>query len=597
MKKSRSQTQTGPDVAARANVSRVRRLELKKFSKDVGFDRTRLLDVLLLAQRRRGFVSEAETKLIAHDLKISPADVREVQSFYHFLHDRPAGRFRIFLDSSIVSEFSGMGKVRTALCRELGIQVGEVSKDGLFGLYETSCIGLSDQGPAALINGVPFPRLKSADIPSLIKSLKRGIKPQKIAHPIRRNLKKLGPFFSELESPTSVFGRGIKVALDKAPLEICEEIKRSGLRGRGGAGFPTGMKWESCLKVPASRKFVVCNADEGEPGTFKDREILTSRADLVFEGMAIAGKAIQAHEGILYLRWEYQHLVPRLEKLLARLSFKDFSIRIQLGAGAYVCGEESALLESLEGKRGEPRLRPPFPVESGYLGMPTVVNNPETFYLATKVMANGAEPFAAKGTAKSKGTRLISVSGDVTLPGIYEVEWGITIEQVLKLCRAKDPKIIQVGGPSGVCISIKDQKRSLSFEDLPTGGSFMVFGRRRNLFEVLENFLQFFVHESCGNCTPCRAGNVLLLDLVKRLRKGEAHPDDRSRIADWSQIIARTSRCGLGATSPNVLTTSLNAFKDEFDRVFKKTEADLIYPFDESAAIRPYDEGTRWRPL
>lgn len=601
VKKKRSQTQTESFVGATSRVSSSRQNELQQIAESVDGDRTRLLDVLLVAQKRKGYLPEAEAKFIAEQLKISPADVREVQSFYHFLHDRPAGRFRIFLDNSIVSEFSGMKSVRRAFCKALGIQVGETTADGLFGLYETSCLGLSDQGPAALINGVPFPRLKAKDVPTVVRDLKRGLKPAEIALPVKSHLRQLGPLFQDLKKQGAEFGQGLRVAREKSPAQICDEVKKSGLRGRGGAGFPTGVKWESCAKIAADRKFVVCNADEGEPGTFKDREILTSGAELVFEGMAIAGRAIGASEGIFYLRWEYQYLLSKLEKTIRSLARKsllgDFSIRIQLGAGAYVCGEETALLESLEGKRGEPRLRPPFPVEVGYLGKPTVVNNPETYFLATKIMALGSQVFQSYGTERSRGTRLLSISGDIGRPGIYEVEWGITLDKVLKMCRAKNPNVIQVGGPSGHCVSYKDRHRILSFEDLPTGGSLMIFSKKRDLFEILENFLDFFVRESCGNCTPCRAGNVFLLDLVRRLRQGEPHPDDRQRILDWSQVISRTSRCGLGATSPNVLTTSLQAFRSEFDRVFKKAEGKQIYPFDEAAAIRPYDEGTRRRSL
>ncbi len=601
MNKIQSQIQTGSCAGAPKPISRARSRELREIVKAVGVDRTRLLDVLISAQRKTGFVSEEESRLIAEQLQISPADVREVQSFYHFLHSRPSGRYRIHLDNSIISEISGLPNVKKAFCKELKIQVGETTRDGLFGLYETSCIGLSDQGPAALINGVPFPRLRVKDVPIIIRDLRRGRKPADMARSVKSQLRQLGPFFKDLKTHTAKFGLGLEAAYQISPSQICEEIKKSGLRGRGGAGFPTGLKWASCAQMKAVRKFVVCNADEGEPGTFKDREILTNGSEFVFEGMAIAARAIGAREGIIYLRWEYQYLLPRLKRTLRRLErhplFNDFSLRIQLGAGAYVCGEETALLESLEGKRGEPRLRPPFPAEFGYLGMPTVVNNPETFYLATKILSSGSEVFRAFGTARSPGTRLLSVSGDVELPGIYEVEWGVTLEMVLKISHARNPKIIQVGGPSGHCVSYKDRHRVLSFEDLPTGGSLMIFNRRRDLFRVLENFLDFFVRESCGNCTPCRAGNVFLLDLIRRFRNRKPHPDDRQRIMEWSQVISRTSRCGLGATSPNVLTTSLLAFKSEFDRLLKDVEGQQFYPFNEAAAVYAYEKGTRQKPL
>lgn len=570
-------------------ITATRRAQIKSIVSRYERDRGRLLDILWAVQAKPGYVSESEGALIARYLKISPADIREVLSFYHFFHEQPAGKHQIFLDTSIISEIAGMPSVRKAFESELGIRVGEVTKDGKFGLFETSCIGMSDQGPAALIDLIPFPKLRASEVPGIIRKLRSGKKAGKIGSPVVSGVRKLGPFFGAQE----VFGSGLLKAAKLSPSQIISEIKLSGLRGCGGAGYSTGAKWELCANFQSSNRYVVCNADEGEPGTFKDRELLTSQADLMFEGMSIAARAIGAKEGILYLRAEYAYLQKHLQKVLKRVaqhpSWGKFSIRIQLGAGAYVCGEETALLESLEGRRGEPRIRPPFPVERGYRGCPTVVNNVETFVLASQILAKGAGAFNVLGTEKSKGTRLLSISGDVGRPGIFEVSWGISLGEVLRLCQAKSPEIIQVGGPSGVCVSANDTRRQISFEDLATGGSLMVFSAKRDLFHVLENFMEFFVNESCGNCTPCRAGNIVLLDAIKRLRAGKPHPGDRERIRDWSSIISKTSRCGLGATSPNVLTTSMKAFPNVFEKVFGSITSSQIFPFDEVAATRDYN--------
>jgi len=570
-------------------ITATRRAQIKSIVSRYDCDRGRLLDVIWAVQAKSGYVADSEVALIAAFLKISAADVREVLSFYHFFNEQPAGKHQIFLDTSIISEMAGMPSVRRAFERELGIRVGEVTKDGRFGLFETSCIGMSDQGPAALIDLVPFPKLRAAEVAGIIRRLRKGIRAIEIASSVASGIRKLGPFFGT----PAAFGSGLSKAAKLSSALIVAEVKASGLRGRGGAGYSTGTKWELCAKFESKHRYIVCNADEGEPGTFKDRELLTSQADLMFEGMAIAARAVNAKEGILYLRAEYAYLQKHLQKTLKRVarhpSWGNFAVRIQLGAGAYVCGEETALLESLEGRRGEPRIRPPFPVECGYRGYPTAVNNVETFVLASQILAKGALAFSVLGTEKSKGTRLLSISGDVAKPGIYEVSWGVSLEEVLRLCQAKSPEIVQVGGPSGVCVSAHDSRRKISFEDLATGGSLMVFSKKRNLFQVLENFMEFFVNESCGNCTPCRAGNVVLLDAIKRLRAGKPHPADRERISDWSSIIAKTSRCGLGATSPNVLTTSMKAFPEVFEKVFANVTSSDIFPFDEVAATRDYN--------
>jgi [NiFe] hydrogenase diaphorase moiety large subunit len=368
---------------------------------------------------------------------------------------------------------------------------------------------------------------------------------------------------------------GLKQAMSLSRPDIIEAMKQSGLKGRGGAGFPTGMKWNFAAAAQATEKFVICNADEGEPGTFKDRVILQDHADLVFEGMTIAGKAIGAKEGIVFLRGEYTYLRPHLEAVLAKRRKKkllgkgildgdlEFDIRIFMGAGAYICGEETALIEALEGFRGEPRNRPPFPVNTGFLGRPSVVNNVETLASAACILQKGADWWKATGTANSTGIKIFSVSGDCGKPGVYEFPMGITVAQLLKEVGGEGAKAVQVGGASGLCIPASQFTRAIAFEDIPTGGSIIVFGQHRDMLDVLHNFLDFFVDESCGQCTPCRLGNRKLLEGVELLKEGRcsmAYLQELCALGDTMQI---ASKCGLGQSSPSAFLSVVKNFREE----------------------------------
>ncbi|BBB32053.1 [Fe] hydrogenase NAD-binding subunit [Thermotomaculum hydrothermale] len=372
-----------------------------------------------------------------------------------------------------------------------------------------------------------------------------------------------------------VSGVGLKKALSKKPDEVVEEVKKSGLRGRGGAGFPTGLKWEFALKEKGDEKYVICNADEGEPGTFKDRKLLMEQPEKVIEGLTIAGYAIGAKQGYIYLRGEYIYILPTLEKTIEQLKKEnllgknildsgfDFDIEIRLGAGAYVCGEEFALIESMNGYRGEPRNKPPFPTQKGFRDKPTVVNNVETLCFIPYILSKGAEWFKSFGTEGSTGTKLFSISGDIEHPGVYELELGVTLNEVLELVGARNPKAVQVGGASGICVAKKDFDKPISFQGLPPGGSIIVFGENRDMLKVLKNFLEFFVEESCGQCTPCREGNYRLLEGVEMLEKGECSVRYVRELLTLCDVMKTSSKCGLGQTSPNCFLSILENFKDE----------------------------------
>jgi [NiFe] hydrogenase diaphorase moiety large subunit len=371
------------------------------------------------------------------------------------------------------------------------------------------------------------------------------------------------------------FGNGFEAGLQLKPIEIVLAVRESGLKGRGGAGFPTGTKWMLAATATADKKFVVCNADEGEPGTFKDRLLLTEFTDKVLEGIILCGYAIGAQTGYIYLRGEYEYMVRHIESVIEDFHQKNklgkniqcknfnFEIEIRLGSGAYVCGEESALIESLEGHRGEPRNRPPYPVNTGFMGYPTVVNNVETLASIPIIINKGPDWFRTIGTDKSRGSKLLSVSGDVEYPGIYEIPFGLSIRDLLDLVGAKDTKAIQVGGASGTCISIKELERNLSFEDLPTGGSIIVFNKSRDMLKILKNFMEFFVEESCGQCTPCRIGNKKLLDGVIMMEKGKCSVAYLKELIDLGQTMKISSKCGLGQSSPNPFISIVTNFGDE----------------------------------
>jgi [NiFe] hydrogenase diaphorase moiety large subunit len=391
-------------------------------------------------------------------------------------------------------------------------------------------------------------------------------------------------------------GEASRAAIALGPQGVLAEMKKSNLRGRGGAGFTTAVKWEACRNAPGSERYIVCNADEGEPGTFKDRVLLQSFSERVFEGMAIAAYATGARKGFLYLRGEYFYLRDSLEAKLAEMRRRgllgagicgepnfDFDIEIHLGAGAYICGEETALIESLEGKPGRPRIRPPFPVTSGYLGQPTVVNNVETLCKATEIVIQGGAAYAGHGTRESTGTKIISVSGDCERPGLYEYPFGVRILQILADCGAHDALAVQISGAAGNCLSRKEFGRRIAFEDAPTAGSFMVFGRNRDLFDAARNFAHFFEHESCGFCTPCRVGTALVARIVDKIAGGHGARYELNELARLHEIIQRMSHCGLGQTATSALHDMMVKFPDIFER--RLIPEDFEPGFDLDAAL------------
>ena len=381
-----------------------------------------------------------------------------------------------------------------------------------------------------------------------------------------KRLKRVDLIFSEDCSCKDVLAKALKLSNK----EILDEILESGLRGRGGAGFPTGLKWKYTGLEKSEEKYVVCNADEGEPGTFKDREILTRVPQKVFGGMAICGKAIGAKLGYIYLRGEYEFLknnlqteIDKFNELVKQLG-SDFEIHLLMGCGAYICGEESALFESMEGKRGEPRNKPPYPTVAGFRNKPTVINNVETLVYAFMINNIGAKKFKKLGTDDSRGSKLFSVSGDTPIAGIYELELGMTLADFVDDFGDGDTKAVQVGGASGFCVPRKKFKDTIiGFEGVPTGGSMMLFNSSRSMYNVLKNYVEFFEEESCGQCTPCRVGTQQLrkgLEAVKRGDKPSTYLNTLMKLTDTMRI---TAKCGLGQSVANSFSSIVENFREE----------------------------------
>ena len=375
--------------------------------------------------------------------------------------------------------------------------------------------------------------------------------------------------------------------LHKKPGEVIDVIKRSGLRGRGGGGFPTGLKWEFANKQKADMKYVVCNADEGDPGAFMDRSIMEGDPHSIVEAMAVCGYSIGSPKGLVYIRAEYPLAIQRLKIAIAQareygllgknIFGTDFSfdIEIRYGAGAFVCGEETALIHSMEGKRGEPTLKPPFPAEAGYLGKPTNVNNVETLANIPIILTKGAEWFSSIGTERSKGTKVFALAGKINNVGLIEVPMGTTLREVIYeigggIKGGKKFKAVQTGGPSGGCLTEKHLDTPIDFDNLLAEGSMMgsggmiVMNEDDCMVSVSRFYLDFTVEESCGKCTPCRIGNKRLLELLNKITEGRGTMKDLDALSTLGKVIKDTALCGLGQTSPNPVLSTLNNFYDEY---------------------------------
>ncbi len=547
---------------------------IAKYRGDAGY----LLQILRDAQDALDWLSPETQALTAKSLGVPITRVEAVVQFYAHLYDRPRGKYRVLFSDNITDRMAGAPALMEHMLKRLKLKRGEVSADGLVSVDTTSCTGMCDQGPALLVNNRAITKLTPRRVDEICDLIRARAPlanwPAPYFH-VEDHIERADMLLGSAYAP----GESLRAALAHGRDGMLAEMKKSNLRGRGGAGFTTAIKWEACRDAKGEERFIVCNADEGEPGTFKDRVLLQSFAGRVFEGMAIAGYVTGARKGLLYLRGEYSYLRAPLEAQLADMRRAgllgakicgaetfDFDIEIHMGAGAYICGEESALIESLEGKPGRPRIRPPFPVTCGYKNQPTAVNNVETLCKATEIAMKGGAAYAGAGTKQSTGTKILSVSGDVERPGLYEYPFGVRVSQVLHDCGGHDPQAVQISGAAGVCLTPQEFGRRIAFEDVPTAGSFMVFGRNRDLFDVAHNFAHFFEHESCGFCTPCRVGTALVARKMDKIAAGHGARYEFNELNRLHELMRTTSHCGLGQTATAALHDIMQKFPATFDR-------------------------------
>ncbi len=584
-----------------------------------GHQPTALLQVLRELQEEFGYVPRPALAHVARLLRRPYSRVAGVASYYSFLSTEPLGEYRILFSDNVTDRMAGSERLLDQMCRTLWVEPGKLSEDGLVSVDRTSCTGMCDQGPALLVNGRALTRLDEARVERICELVAGRVPlPEWPAEffAVEDNLRRadvlLGHGLAPGEPLRAALARGARGSAERpanerswreayvgaalGPVATLEEIKRSNLRGRGGAGFTTGTKWEACRHATGNARYVVCNADEGEPGTFKDRVLLASHADLVFDGMTVAAWCIGAGQGFLYLRGEYRYLLEPLQAVLERRRADgllgqgicgqpgfDFDVTIHVGAGSYVCGEESALIESLEGKRAVPRNRPPYPVTHGYLGQPTIVNNVETLAAAALIAVKGGEWWRGIGTLKSSGTKILSVAGDVARPGLYEYPFGVTVREVLEAAGARAAQAVQVSGPSGICIAAPEFDRHIAFEDLPTAGAFTVFDDSRDMFEVAAGYTRFFAHESCGFCTPCRVGTSMLMQAMEKIRAGNGSRHELAEIDRLNELLMKSAHCGLGHTACNPILDTMQRFRPAYERRLRSL--DFAPAFDLDGAL------------
>ena len=506
----------------------------------------RILQSLVVLQHYFGCVTAEMQQWLSQSSGVSIAEIRGLISFYQFLAQSTPTRFHVRFASNVIEQHAGLNEL---------LEKAQTLLHGADCTIEsTSCIGLSDHPVSVLVNGFPVTGLGSHNIEDFCQLILQRVPLESWPESwfnVSNAIHHAGPLTSYSYQP----GLGLELARTLGPKQIIERMEQSGLRGLGGAGFPTARKWRWCQQQADPIKYITCNADEGEPGTFKDRYYLKHQTGQMIEGMIIAAKAVGATAGFIYLRGEYLYLYEHIEDTLQQWRNQghlnhQFDIELHLGAGAYICGEESAMLESLSGKRGIPTPKPPYPVERGLFGKPTVVNNVETFICATYIMQQGPQAFKSVGTPQSPGTRLHSVSGDCDQPGLYELPQGTPLKELLTLCGAKNVMCVQAGGPSGTLLFPHQFDTPLDFDNPGRGGSVMIFNTSRSLHKITRNFIEFFRHESCGFCTPCRAGTVAMCSLLDRHeQKDQLQQQTRLDMMELIKLMQQTSHCGLGKTA------------------------------------------------
>jgi NADH-quinone oxidoreductase subunit F len=542
--------------------------------------RSGLLPALHAAQKIYGWISEPVATQISNSLHVPLADIHGVIEFYSLFYNEPVGKRIIRVCTDQACALKGADGVLHHLCSHHGLEPGQTTDDLSLTIEASPCLGLCEQAPVALVNDQAE---TSIDLDQDSYQLGR---PKSI---VGGSIRLLTAYCGDGTTSLTQYGNypALTKALDMKPEDVVNEIKTSGLVGRGGAAFPTGIKWEGAAKAPGAEKYVICNADESEPGTFKDRILLLDDPHRTIEGMAIAAYAIGARQGYLYIRAEYPYILPVLENALREAreasllgenilgSDFAFDIELRVGAGAYICGEETALFESIEGKRGFPRVKPPFPTTHGLFGKPTVINNVETLCNVPLIMSQGASEYRKIGTEKSPGPKLFCLSGDVEKPGLYEVPFGVTLRELLEMAGgvANHQKLQSVlfGGAAGAFAQPDQLDVRMTFEDLraaglPLGsGVVMVFDETRDMRDVLKRLGHFFAHESCGKCYPCQLGTQRQKEILDRIAEGKILEGDMIRLQDVGWTMTDASLCGLGQTAASAVLSAIKLWPDMFN--------------------------------
>ncbi len=546
--------------------------------------RSGLLPALQAAQRLYGWLPQEAAAEVAKALGVPLADVHGVIEFYSLFYSEPVGKRIVRVCTDAACGLKGGEQILSGLCARHGIQPNQTTPDLSTTIESSPCLGLCDLAPATLT--VDDGRWTIGDNELRPRSMVYGLSSLLTSNCGKGRAATLAEYGAY---------PALRRALELTPEAVIAEVKAAGLVGRGGAAFPTAVKWEGAAKAESFPKYIVCNADESEPGTFKDRVLLLDDPHRVIEGMCIAAHAIGATRGYIYLRGEYPYILPVLENALSEARAagylgKKFDIEIRLGAGAYICGEETALFESIEGKRGYPRIKPPFPTTNGLFDQPTVINNVETLCNVPLIFEKGAAGYRQIGTEKSPGPKLFCVSGDVAKPGVYEVPFGTTLRELLTMANGSpvdwlsgsavnqsteqpDSRIteklenglqaILFGGAAGAFATPAHLDVKLTFEDLraaglPLGsGVVMVFDQSRDLRQTLARLGKFFAHESCGKCYPCQLGTQRQMEILQRLANGEWQMGDSERLQDVGWTMTDASLCGLGQTAASAVLSAL----------------------------------------
>jgi NADH-quinone oxidoreductase subunit F len=564
--------------------------------------RSALIPMLMYAQDELGYISDEVIAEIAARLELRTVQVEETLEYYSMLHRKPMGKYHVQVCTNVACMLRGGNELLERAKKRLEIGHKEVTKDGVFSLEEVECIGACTGAPAMQINYDFYENLTPLTFDRLIQELDYGRKAEPvpvISGALHERQPGEIPVISKrwgIENSPKIdvfLQHGGYQALEKAlkqmtPESIIDEMKKSNLRGRGGAGFPTGMKWSFVPKDSPKAKYVICNADESEPGTCKDRPLMEMDPHQLIEGMVIAGRAIGSHQGFIYIRGEYRYVLDIVQGAITEAyergylgknilgSGFDYDLLIHTGAGAYECGEESALMESLEGKRGYPRIKPPFPAVVGLYGCPTIINNVETLSAVPAIILGGGEAYANLGTPKNGGTRLLCVAGHVNKPGIYEIPLGMNMKEFIYgmaggITGGKKLKAVIPGGSSCPLLTADEIDIPMDYDSVAKAGSMLgsggmvVMDEDTCMVDMARRIMHFYAHESCGWCIPCREGTTWLRKMLERLHAGYGREQDIDMLSELSKNILGRSFCPLGDAAAMPTISIVQKWRNEFE--------------------------------